>query len=230
MMIKKLIYTAFSAIALVSLTACSRLDVIGDYSIKAFDAVLNEAGVDVSEDSAFGGWSLEAPDKTARFVWSSDFSKTTEYDAFLEVDAQPFIDAGLNTDKLPEGMFTGDKLILGTDFGNDALTYNREVTPLASYKKIVELYRNNITYHAALDHYGISLTNGNMIEWAKDMSTNDKDLVFAINPDVFINAGVDPNKVDGWVFAKVPTMDEKGNAIEVDKLLKPFDLDGKPEK
>lgn len=225
-MIKKIILTAFSAIALVGLTACNKLDVIGDQSIKSFDAVLNEVGDNVNEDTSFGGWSLEAPDGAVRFVWSQDFSKTTTYDAYLELDAQPFIDAGLDTSKLSDGILVGDKLILGTDFGSDALSYNGEITPLASYKKIVELYRNNITYHMALDHFGVDLKNDNMLEWAKDMTTNDKDIVFVLNPEVFINAGVDPNNVEGWVFAKVPTMDEKGNDIEVDKLLKPFDFEG----
>lgn len=225
-MMKKIILAAFSAIALVGLTACNKLDVIGEQSIKSFDAVLNEVGDNVNEDTSFGGWSLEAPDGAVRFVWSKDFSKTTTYDAYLELDTQPFIDAGLDASKLPDGMLVGDKLILGTDFGSDALSYNGEITPLASYKKIVELYRNNITYHMALDHFGVDLKNGNMLEWAKDMTTNDKDIVFVLNPEVFINAGVDPNNVEGWVFAKVPTMDEKGNDIEVDKLLKPFDFEG----
>lgn len=225
-MIKKILLTAFSVIIMVGLAACSKLDVIGDQSIKSFDAVLNEVGDNVNEDTAFGGWSLESPDGDVRLVWSKDFSKTTSYDVYLELNAQPFLDAGLDTAKLPEGMLVGEKLILGTDLGNNGLTYNGDATPLASYKKIVELYRYNITYHAALDHFGIDLTNGNMFEWAKDMTTNDKDMVFALNPEVFINAGIDPNHIEGWVYAKVPTMDEKGKEIEVDKLLKPFDLDG----
>lgn len=45
-----------------------------------------------------------------------------------------------------------------------------------------------------------------------------------LNPEAFINAGVDPSKVEGWVFAKVPVKDDNGKEIEVDKLLKPFDL------
>lgn len=36
----------------------------------------------------------------------------------------------------------------------------------------------------------------------------------------------DPNAVDGWVFAKVETMDENGKKVQLDKFLKPFDLDG----
>jgi hypothetical protein len=222
---KKLILSAFSLAALLGLTACNKLDVVGDQSIKSFEAVLDSTKEQVTDDTSFGGWSLEAPDGAARVVWSKDFSKTTTFDAFLEIDAQPFIDAGLDTSKLPDGMVVGDKLQVGTELGDDALKYSGDVTPLASYKQIVKLYRDNIKYHAALDHYGIDMMNGNMFEWAKDMKTNDKDIVFVLNPEPFITAGVDPSKVEGWVFAKVETMDENGKKIEVDKFLKPFDLE-----
>jgi hypothetical protein len=63
-----------------------------------------------------------------------------------------------------------------------------------------------------------------MFEWAKDMGTNDKDMVFVLNPEPFIAAGVDPGKIAGWAFAKVTVDDENGKPIEVDKILKPFDL------
>jgi hypothetical protein len=75
-----------------------------------------------------------------------------------------------------------------------------------------------------MDHYGINLGDGNLFEWAKNLNTNDKDIVFVLNPEPFIKAGVDPNRIEGWIFAKVPVEDEKGRMIEVDKILKPFDL------
>jgi hypothetical protein len=47
--------------------------------------------------------------------------------------------------------------------------------------------------------------------------------VFVLNPEPLIAAGVDPQKVEGWAFAKVEVhMD--GKPTEVDKFLKPFDL------
>jgi hypothetical protein len=89
---------------------------------------------------------------------------------------------------------------------------------------MVHLKRGSIGYHGALDHYGVNLGNGNLFEWAKDLDKNDKDMVFVLNPEPFIRAGVNPNQVAGWVFAKVPVDDENGRPVEVDKLLKPFDL------
>lgn len=220
---KKSILIPVLLVATVIFAGCtSQLDVVADKSISSFESVINELPIEAdSEDSS---WILTAPDNSAKFLWSKDFSSTTDYDVKLEFDSQPFINAGLDISKLPEGAIYGDKIILGTDLSDEKLTYNGEATPLDSYKKIVEKSRDSIGYHAALDHYGIDLENGNMFEWAKDISTNDKDIVFVLNPQMFIDAGVNPQEVEGWVFAKVETMDKDGKKIEVDKFLKPFDL------
>lgn len=220
---KKSILIPVLLVATVIFAGCtSQLDVVADKSISSFESVINELPIEAdSEDSS---WILTAPDNSAKFLWSKDFSSTTDYDVKLEFDSQPFINAGLDISKLPEGAIYGDKIILGTDLSDEKSTYNGEATPLDSYKKIVEKSRDNIGYHAALDHYGIDLENGNMFEWAKDISTNDKDIVFVLNPQMFIDAGVNPQEVEGWVFAKVETMDKDGKKIEVDKFLKPFDL------
>lgn len=220
---KKSILIPVLLVATVIFAGCtSQLDVVADKSISSFESVINELPIEAdSEDSS---WILTAPDNSAKFLWSKDFSSTTDYDVKLELNSQPFINAGLDISKLPEGAINGDKIILGTDLSDEKLTYNGEATPLDSYKKIVEKNRDSIGYHAALNHYGIDLENGNMFEWAKDISTNDKDIVFVLNPQMFIDAGVNPQEVEGWVFAKVETMDKDGKKIEVDKFLKPFDL------
>ena len=220
---KKSILIPVLLVATVIFAGCtSQLDVVADKSISSFESVINELPIEAdSEDSS---WILTAPDNSAKFFWSMDFSSTTDYDVKLELNSQPFINAGLDISKLPEGAIYGDKIILGTDLSDEKLTYNGEATPLDSYKKIVEKSRDSIGYHAALDHYGIDLENGNMFEWAKDISANDKDIVFVLNPQMFIDAGVNPQEVEGWVFAKVETMDKDGKKIEVDKFLKPFDL------
>lgn len=92
---KKLILIIFSIMALVGLSGCSsNADVIGKTSIKSFEKVLNIIPDQVTEDEVYSSWSFAAPDGNARFIWSKDFSQTQTYDAFLEVDAQPFINAG----------------------------------------------------------------------------------------------------------------------------------------
>ena len=223
---------ALGLVIALSLWACSALDVVGRYSISSFDDVLKTIPDNVSTDEKNGGWSLEAPDGSVRFIWSEDYSKSPLYDVMLEIDANPFVDAGLDTSRLPDNYtIDEDMLIVGAKLGDDVLTYNGSPTPLKAYEQIVDRYRSSINFHTSLDHFGVMLGDGNMFEWAKDMETNgmmdenqDKDIVFVLNPEPLITAGVDPEKVEGWVLAEVMVMDEKGKEMEVDKFLKPFDL------
>ena len=218
-------------LAVVLKSVGGNLDVVGKQSVASLDAVLNTIPDQVKADEMNGGWSLTAPDGTVRFIWSKDFSKSPLHDVMLETDAKPFTDAGLDTTKLPanyaayEGM-----LMVGAKLGNDVLTYDGEATPLKSYEQIVNKYRASINYHTALDHYGVKLGDGNMFEWAKDMLKNtatnkdqDKDIVFVLNPEPLIAAGVDPAKVQGWVYTQVP-VEENGKTEQVYKFLKPFNL------
>lgn len=221
---KKLIIITLTIAALFSLSACAGTDVVGEQSVKSFEEVLAAMPDNVSEDEMNNGWAITSPDGNEKFIWSKDFSASAPHDVMLEFDVKPFVEAGLDVNKLPAGMIIGDKIMVGTTLGDEELSYDRDATPLDSYKKIVELKREQIKYHAALDHYGITLGDGNMFEWAKDMTTNDKDIVFVLNPQLFIDAGVDPAGVEGWVFAKVSVMDEDGKPVEVDKFLKPFDI------
>jgi len=210
---------AFVTAALALLASCDKLDTVGNYSIRSFGELLNAMPQLVSADDANKGWSLAAPDNSARFIWGLN-------DIMLEFDIIPFIDAGLDPNKLPEyfDWYDDGTSIIRTKLENKEPVYNGELTPLASYERIVKLKRQAIGYHAQLDHYGVDLENGNMFEWAKDLSTNDKDIVFVLNPAPFIAAGADPQRIEGWLFSTVTVDDENGKPIQVDKILKPFDL------
>lgn len=223
---------AVAAILVIILkTAGGNLDVVGKESSASFEKILAASGSRVTADEANAGWSLEAPDDSVRFIWSEDYIRSPMHDVMLEFDAEPFVNAGLDTAKLPEyyAAYEG-MLMVGTKLGTDALTYRGDPTPLAAYEQIVSKYRNAIGYHTALDHYNVSLANGNMFEWAKDMQANsvtkekqDKDIVFVLNPEPLIAAGVDPEKVEGWVYTTV-SVEIDGKATDVYKFLKPFNL------
>lgn len=221
---RKLIPIILAVTSALIFASCKQFDVIGYTSVKSFDAVLDAIPAGLAEDGANNAWSLTAPDGSARFIWSRDFSRSPVYDVMIEFDAQPFTDAGLDINRLPQGMVSEGKIILGTKLGTEALIYDGKANPLASFEKIVELKRESLKYHTALDHFGIDLSGGNMFEWAKDMAANDKDIIFVLDPQIFIDAGADPEKVNGWIFTKVQGMDENNRPVEADKLLKPFDL------
>jgi hypothetical protein len=208
--------------------------------VTSFDEVLKTIPDRVAADELNVGWALTAPDESVRFIWSEDFSSAPLHDVMLEFDAGPFLDAGLDPGKLPDNyvFYEGDAmggmgsemLMVGTKLGGDKPDYDGDPTALAAYEQIVGKYRDAINYHTSLDHYGVKLGDGNMFEWAKDMqvngyddSTQDKDIVFVLNPEPLIAAGADPETIEGWAYAQVP-IEENGKTEQVWKLLKPFDL------
>jgi hypothetical protein len=207
------------------LVSCGNLDVVGKDSVKSFNALLGKAPQEIVTDEMTGGWALFSPDGETKFVWSKNYAESPLHDVMIVFKAQPFIDAGLDVNRLPEEytVFEG-MIMLGTKLGQENLKYSGNITPLASYEQIVNLKRQTIGYHGALDHYGVNLSGGNLFEWAKDMNTNDKDMVFVLNPAPLIAAGVNPEKIKGWAFAKVTVDDENGKPVEVDKILKPFNI------
>ena len=211
--------------------AGGKLDVVATQSEASLQALLAVAPTLVTEDAQNGGWALAAPDGQARFIWSRDTSQSPLHDAMLAVDAQPFIDAGLDTAKLPETYANYDgMLMVGMKYGQAKYAYTGEGTPLAAYRQLVTLYPDALNYQASLDHFGIKVGGGNLFEWAKDLAKNtttgvaqDKDIVFVLNPDPLIAAGVDPAKMQGWAYAQVQVM-ESGSTLSIYKFLKPFDI------
>lgn len=209
------------------------LDVIGQGSFRSFGEVLEAASGQLEADEANGGWSLSAPDQSARFVWSQDYSKSPGYDVMLEFDAKPFLDAGLDAASLPESYTVADeKLVVGSDLGDEALVYEVEPTALEAYGQIVKKHRSAVSYHMGGDHYGVGIGHGNGVEWANDLEMNmtskeaqDKDLVFVLNPEPLIAAGVDPEKVEGWNYAVVHGASHGGKSTDSYKFLKPVSLD-----
>ncbi|MDR1101588.1 MAG: hypothetical protein LBL34_04470 [Clostridiales bacterium] len=132
----------------------------------------------------------------ANFEWNGELGGAANF----TFDIEPFTAAGLN----------------------DVNAVNADIN------LVVE--RENIGYHTAMDHYNIDLGDGNLFEWAKDVQTNgttgenqDKDVVFVLNPEPFIAAGVDPNNVDGWAYAQV-SVDINGTPTDIWKFLRPFDI------
>lgn len=225
---KKVLLLGISVVSLLALAGCQSTDVVGKVAVTSFNVLLEKQGSAVSFDEGNGGWSMTSP-KGEAFLWSKDFSQAGKPDLMMAFDAKPFIEAGLDPSKLDSEMYLYDsgmnQLMLHSELGEEAFTYKGEATPLASFEQLVKTHRDNIGYHEVLDHYGVAFGEGNMVEWAKDMATNDKDLVFVLNPEAFIKAGVDPSKVKEWVFTQVEVKNEKGEFVKVDKFLKPYNLD-----
>lgn len=207
---------------------CGATDIVAKFAKTSFGAIIAASGQRAAWSESDFAWSLLSPNGD-RFLLAPDFSQSGTADAVFVFDAEPFAAAGLEVANLPraDGIvyeLDGGKFTIRFELGQDRFAPDAKKSFGATFAELVKFQRDRIGYHEKLDHYGIKLGNGNMFEWAKDMSTNDKDIVFILDPEPFIAAGVDPSNIKGWIFAKVETKDASGQMIQVDKLLKPFDL------
>ena len=241
---KTLGITALALAMLALVASCAATDVVAKVAATSFDALTQALGDKVSWSEADGQYLIESS-AGDMFAIAADFKRATGMagasgsmdnpDFELDFDAAPFLKAGLDMTKLPKTdkqqyILEEGRFMLHFDWGQTpfaalpATASTPQAKLLETFKQILANYRDRIGYHEKLDHYGFALGDGNMFEWAKDMATNDKDMVWVLNPEPLIQAGLDPNKVDGWVFAKVEIKDANGKAQLVDKLLKPFNL------
>lgn len=223
-----LIIVALATIAaLVIITSYSLLgglDIVGRMSVKSFGKLLEASNTQTSYDTEAGFWSIDAPDGSASFFWGRQSGKNDSFELMMQFDYLPFIKAGLILEDLPKGMVGQGKIIIRGKLGWDGEIVSGQGKPLAEFDAMVSNNRDAIKYHAEMDHFGISFDEGHMFEWAKDISANDKDIVFVLNPKIFIDAGVNVQAIDGWIYSKVRVMDSKGRMIEADRLLKPFNI------
>ena len=228
---------AIAAILALSITGCGATDVVAKVANTSFAAIITASGDRVAWYEEDFAWGLSSSDGD-QVLFSSDFARNASSGGMADMDkpdvefvfdAAPFIAAGLDIARLP--LIEGIKYAIedGTfmyhfELGSDKFGPDAKSSLEATFSEIVQLQRDRIGYHEKLDHYGIKLGNGNMFEWAKDMAKNDKDIVFVLNPEPFIAAGVDPSKIKGWLLAKVETKNDAGKTIFEDKLLRPFNL------
>jgi hypothetical protein len=202
------------AAILLSLFACSDADLVGKDSVRAFEEILQflPAG-DVGSE-----WSVVAPDGGASFLWNGESMN-------MLVNIEPFVEAGLNAAQL--GNITDGVLVTNADFESLKLEKTKAID---DFRAMVGKERKKLGYHFDLDHYNLLCGDGNLFEWAKNMDKNgttkenqDKDIVFVLNPEPLIAAGVNAERVNGWVYAQVK-VDINGKKTDVWKFLKAFDL------
>ena len=190
------------------------------YAKKSFAAFA--AASPVGGSPSQGGWTIESPGAD-RFFFPSESPREFR----LEFDARPFLAAGLDAERLASssgGAYNVKDGVLSLAFPAGALPQSGPADVVEAFNAFIAANRDRVGYHHELDHYGIVLGGGSLVEWAKDMAKNEKDLVFVLNPEPFAAAGADPSSIDGWVYAQVPVRDEAGKMIQVWKLLRPYDL------
>lgn len=199
------------------LAGCASADVVLKYSPGSLDKIITKYPSLVKDNTSADHYFYLTVDNETTLKVSHDYSMTGDEDIVIETPLKPFTDAGLDVTKLGPGYkVDGDKLLLTGSYGDGT---GKQATFTDSVFQSVKSDRTVLTYHQALDHYGVKLPAGKF-EWAKDYTNNDKDLVFALYAKPLADIGVDVQHIDGWIFKTM--QDENGN--NVDMLVKPYDM------
>lgn len=202
-------------------------DVVAVYAVQSLDVLLHAPGVTIARRDVAGAWVLTSPGVETFMFGGNAPSGSNEL--VVTLDARPFLAAGLDPSLLPAGVqLNGDgahaSLVMTYEVGVGTFSDAAESQPLQALQDLVHNHRAMLGYHVALGHFGLALGGGNMLEWAQDMRANDKDLVFVLNPQPFVDVGVDVANVQGWVLADVSVMDAQGRKSTVRKLLRFYNL------
>lgn len=206
-----------SVMAAVILTACAGTDVVLKYSPGSFGTIVKEFPGLITDQTLDDHYYYLTVDGETTLKISHDYDLTGSEDIVIQTPAAPFAAAGLDLSNLGEGYRTdGEMLYLTADYGKGTGTKD---TVTDSLFESAKADRTGLTYHQLLDHYGIKLLKGKF-EFAKDYTTNDKDLVFVIAAKPLAEMGVDVQNIDGWLFKTMKDTD----GSDIDLLLKPYDL------
>jgi len=217
---KTIAVTVLTLCIAVFAAGCSAADVVLKYSPGSFAKIVKAYPDIVTDTTKTDHYYSITVDGETTLKISQDYSLTGANDIMITTPLKPFTDAGLDTSKLGVGYaISGDMFELTADYGNGT---GMKDTVTDSLFDSVKADRTMLTYHSALDHYGIKLTNGKF-EYAKDYTNNDKDLVFVFAADPLKSLGVDVKNVSGWTFKTM--QNEDGSFVDV--LLKAYDLDAK---
>lgn len=203
------------AITLVITYINGQFDVVKRFAITSFNDLMISG---LKKERTDSSWVITLPDNTSNLILKTDRSGTA---VSLVMDAKPFVDAGLDVNKLPSDMkVENNKLSITSIYGNKKLKDN-SIAIDNIFDNIVTAYRDKLSYHNTLGHFGLAVGDGNAFEFAKDISKNEKDIVIALNPDTLSKASVDINKVNGFIVADV----KMDNGKTVKKLLKVFNIE-----
>jgi hypothetical protein len=219
----KLRIPLFCIAVLMFAAGCSVLDVVGQHAATTFDAWISSDAVTIDQDKT--QWTIYIQDSDVSLFLQKNASSVS-----IRYPIQPFLDAGLNPELLPEEYRAdAELLILSSRFLPEEQPLFS--SPKEAFEAIIQAFPEQIGYHSPMDHFNISFGNDTVLEWARDFKINtvtkepqDKDLVFVLNPKPLEKAGVDVTKVEGWTYAPV-TMGMGANEKTEYLLLKPFNLE-----
>lgn len=230
--IKRVLTVALSTVLVLSLAACGNKDVeetVTDKGVNAFNEIVKTYPDKKGFHDALQHWGFEM-ESGEKLEWSKDMS-ANKADFAMVVKAEPLINAGLDVGKLDKNVWIFEEAGKNT-MGMEQpavliLPYDISDTKLASknsndsMKALLEADSDNLIYHEDKQHYVLNLGGTNEAIWTEELGLNDSDMIFVLDAEPLIAAGLDIDKLEGsgWTFKKASEADKTP-----DQIIKTYDL------
>ena len=200
-------YAAIVIFAAILLSANPSLDVVANYALKSFET-LGEA----VEISAYSGntYAVYSPSRAEQFQYGEIVQ--------LTFDAAPFLAAGFDPASVKSAITVSDAYIIIPS--ENALGFMDTGSAVSTMEAVLRNNRQTLEFHMDHDLFELHLGGGHAFRWAKDWRTNTRGMTFVINPEPFVQAGLDPTAIEGWSLASI-TLDH-GRGETVERLLKVY--------
>lgn len=195
-----------------SFTACSsRLtgSEQGDAAYKAFSNIIKQNKDKIGFHAELSHWGYTLP-TGEKLEWTKDTSANVA-DIALVMLADPFINAGLDVKKLDENewLYKPAAKEEGQDLPNRLVKpYNISDKKQKSsgsedaIRRIIRQKPELVKYDSESKKYSISLGKGFEAQWTEEIGATSSDIVFVLNAEPLIKAGLETNKLQGsyWTF------------------------------
>ncbi len=223
---KGIVVLTLSSVIVLSLAACGNKDVeenITEKGINAFNEIVETYPDKKGFHDAMQHWGFEV-ESGEKFEWSNDMS-ANKADFAMVVQAEPLINAGLDVEKLDKNVWLFEEagkdsmgmeqpalLILPYDI-SDTKTTSTESDE--SMQALLAADNDNLIYHEDQQHYVLNLGGTNEVIWTEELGLNDSDMVFVLDAESLIAAGLDIDKLEGsgWVFKEASDKDKTPDQI-----------------
>lgn len=208
----KIISILMSSVIVLSVAGCSRTSTgskEADDALVAFNEIVKAYPDNKGFHNALQHWGFKLP-TGEKFEWSKDTS-ANKADYAMVMLADPLIKAGLDVNKLDknEWLFEPAGRSEGEDLPNRLIKpYNvsdkRQDSDGSedSMRRLFKADSKIVKYHKDLQHYRLTLGEGNEVQWTEKLGLNDADMIFVLKAEPLVKAGLDVNKLEGtgWMF------------------------------
>ncbi|MDR3078310.1 MAG: hypothetical protein LBV15_06075, partial [Planctomycetota bacterium] len=129
-------------------------DVVAIYAKSSFARLLEILPEKPAASPDRRDWRFSAPDGSAEVSWAAGGGQGDKGGVTMRSPAAPFLAAGLDASRLPEGMIRDGMLTFALEGGAGGGAKAASGSPAGSFANLLDLHRDRVAYHFQLGHFG----------------------------------------------------------------------------